>query len=797
VTISAGARLGPYEILSALGAGGMGEVYRARDTRLHREVAVKVLPESFSQDADRLRRFEQEARAASALNHPNILTIHDFGSEGGAPYVVTELLEGETLREKLPGGRLAVRKCLDYGAQIARGLAAAHERGIVHRDLKPENLFVTRDGRVKILDFGLAKLKHPETSAGPLTGVATETAGTEPGVVMGTAGYMSPEQVKGQPADHRSDLFSLGTVLYEMLTGQRAFGGTAAETMSAILRDDPPEPSRTVAEVPPPLDRIVRRCLEKSPAERFQSASDLAYAIEETVTVSSSAPSALAAPLSRPRPSYRPITLAFIAVAALAALISFDVGGIRRRLTGGAPPQSIQSLAVLPLQNLSRDPEQEYFADGMTEALISNLARIRSLKVISRTSVMRYKGTRKPLPEIGRELDVEGIVEGSVLRSGDRVRISAQLIHASTDTHLWARDYERDARDVLALQSDVARAVADEVRAQVTPQERAGLSRAPQVDPEAHEAYLKGRFQWNRRTREGFQKAIGYFQESIERSPTWAAPHAGLADTYIVLTSYRLIEAEEGHRRARAAASKALELDDSLAEAHTSLASVEWDELEWDPAEKEFRRSLSLNPSYATAHQWYGEYLSQRGRHDEAIREGQTAEKLDPLSLIVRSSLGGAFYLARRYDRAIAQVRKALSEEPNFRIANLFLGQSYREKGMFSEAITAFERANSVGESSETLALLGHAYAVAGRRDDALRVLSRLKELSKASYVSPLDMAILYTGLGDEDRVFEWLNRAVGERSANLGSIGVDPVFDPLRSDPRFQDILERIGLRP
>jgi serine/threonine-protein kinase len=795
VTLSPGARLGPYEILSPLGAGGMGEVYRARDTRLHREVAVKVLPAAFSQDPDRLRRFEQEARAASALNHPNILTIHDIGSHEGSPYVVSELLEGATLRESLDAGSPPVRKATEYAIQIAHGLSAAHSKGIVHRDLKPENLFVTNDGRIKILDFGLAKLTHPEASAGPLTGVATEPAGTEPGVVMGTAGYMSPEQVRGLPADHRSDVFALGAVIYEMLTGRRAFqSDSKVETLNAILKEDPPSLSGMKPDVPGSLERVIRRCLEKNPEERFQSARDVAYALEETV--SSAAQVAAAAPLSRPHPHYRPVIFAFLLVAALAMLIAFDVGGIRRRLTGGGTSaQSIRSLAVLPLENLSRDPEQEYFADGMTEALISNLARIRSLRVISRTSVMRYKRTRKPLPEIGRELDVDGIVEGSVVRSRDRVRVTAQLVHASTDTHLWAQEYDRDLRDVLALQSEVARAVADEVRAQVTPQEKAHLTRAQAVDPEAHEAYLKGRFHWNKRTREGFDKALDYFRQAIEKSPGWAPPYAGLADAYINLYSYRFLEPEEGRRRAKAAALKAVELDDSLGEAHNSLASVQWDELEWEASEREFRRALELNPSYATAHQWYGEYLSNWGRHEEAIREQETAEKLDPLSLIVRTSLGGAFYYARQYDRAIQQVRKTLSEKPDFFIANVFLGRAYLKKGMFEEAITVLAKAKEVSETSESLGILGHAYGVAGRRSDALRVLERLQELSKTAYVSPFDRALVYTGLGDRDRAIDWLDRAVAERSAHIGEINCDPVFDPLRSDPRFAGLLRRIGL--
>ncbi|MDQ2911850.1 MAG: serine/threonine-protein kinase, partial [Chloroflexota bacterium] len=429
MTLAAGSCLGPYEIVAPLGAGGMGEVYRARDPRLGREVAIKVLPVAFSADADRLRRFEKEARAASALDHPNILVIHDIGRHESAPYVVSELLEGETLRERLVGTALPARKAIDYGIQIAEGLAAAHEKGIVHRDLKPENLFVMKDGRVKILDFGLAKLTRLEVASGPLTEAPTVTAGTEPGVILGTVGYMSPEQVRGQPADHRSDIFSFGSILYEMLTGRRAFrGDSAIEAMNAILKEEPPELSRPSQDVSPSLQRIVRRCLEKSLEERFQSARDLAFALRETASGSAGAQTAAALPASPSRPILWYTSLGIAVVVLLVVLIAINAGGLRERLRGRATGPRIQSLAVLPLENFSRDPEQDYFADGMTDALITDLAQIGALRVISRTSVMRYKGTKKSLREIGRELNVEGLVEGSVVRAGDRVRITAQLI---------------------------------------------------------------------------------------------------------------------------------------------------------------------------------------------------------------------------------------------------------------------------------------------------------------------------------------------------------------------------------
>jgi serine/threonine-protein kinase len=794
MSLLAGARLGPYEIVSPLGAGGMGEVYRARDTRLHREVAVKVLPASFSQDADRLRRFEQEARAASALNHPGILTIHDFGlQDDGAPYVVSELLEGETLRQRLEGGRLSVRKALDYTAQIARGLAAAHEKGIVHRDLKPENLFVTKDGRGKILDFGLAKLTHPERTGTPLTEAPTETRGTEPGIVMGTVGYMSPEQVRGQTADHRSDIFSLGAVLYELLTGRRAFrGDTAVEAMNAILKEDPPEPSRTVAELPPALNRIVGHCLEKGPQERFQSARDVAFALEEAMT-SASVP-AIAAPVG---PSHRERArwiVAGVLVAAVATVVVIRSMAGRRDRPARAG-ESIRSLAVLPLENLSRDPEQEYFADGMTEALISNLARIRALRVISRTSAMRYKGSGKSLPEIGRELNVDGIVEGSVLRSGDRVRITAQLVHASSDAHLWAQDYERDVRDVLSLQGEVARAIAKEIRVAVSPQEQARLVKSRPVDPEAHRLYLLGRYWWNKRSAEGFQKALQYFEQAIAKDPTFASAYAGLSDTYASL-GYYVLRPREAFPKARRAAAKALELDDTLAEAHASLGNIALDDSwNWVAAEKSFQRSIELAPGYASAHHWYSLLLSALGRLDEASAAIRRALELDPLSLIINHNVGLQLYYARRYDEAIDQYRKTLEMDSRFSVTKLMLMHAYTEKGMLREAIA---QAEGISHSDAVRkAALAYAYARAGDRPQALGLIKEVVAASERSYVAPDSVAIAYVGLGEKDEAFAWLEKAYEERTSFPQYLKPSPFFDPLRTDPRFAALLRRVGFPP
>jgi len=799
MTLPAGTRLGPYELLAPLGAGGMGEVYRARDTRLGREVAVKILPASFSADSDRLRRFEQEARAASALNHPNILTIHDVGSHAGSPFVVSELLEGETLRQVLAGGALSARKTVEYAVQIAQGLAAAHEKGIVHRDLKPENLFVTKDGRAKILDFGLAKLAAPRAEKGEGTEEPTLPLGSESGIVFGTVGYMSPEQVRGQPADHRSDIFSFGAVLYEMLAGRRAFRrDSGVETMSAILKEEPPEVSGPGSPIPPGLERIVRRCLEKSAGERFQSARDIAFALEEALSVS--APFVTGA-AGRPLLSRRTRRAAWLVAGVLLlalGLVAVDAGGIRSRLfpVGGAA--RIQSIAVLPLENLSGSREQDFFTDGMTEALIADLARIRALRVISRTSVMRYKGARRSLPEIARELGVDAVVEGSVMRSGNRVRITAQLIHARSDRHLWAESYERELRDVLDLQSEVARAIAHEIEVQLTPAERADLAKPRRVDPEAYEAYLKGRYYWNKRSPEAIQAGIEHFERAIERDPAYAVAYAGLADSYSVLGSYGFSPPAEVMPKAKAAAQKALELDANLTEARVSLAYVihRYDR-DYLSAERGFRRAIELNPSYATTHHWYALLLAMLGRHAEAMAEIEKARALDPLSLIINTNVGWLSYYARAYGRAIEQYQKALEMDLRFGGAVWKLRQAYEVTQRYPEAFAELEKGTELWGAKELAAEFRRIYEKSGYPAVLRRWVETYEESAKTGYVNSYDVARLYANVGEKDRAFVWLDRACEERSVEVGFVAVEPAFDSLRSDSRHARLLQCVGLSP
>jgi TolB-like protein len=812
MTFSTGTRLGPYEVLSPLSAGGMGEVYRARDVRLGREVAVKVLPASLATDADALARFGREAMAVAALSHPNVLSIFDVGIEGGTSYAVMELLEGETLRARLRGGSLPPRKAVEFAGQIATGLAAAHEKGIVHRDLKPENVFITHGGFVKILDFGLAKqqiapMPKEETSAQTASASPGRRAPeTEPGVVLGTLDYMSPEQVKGLPVDHRSDVFSLGAVLHEMLTGTRAFHReTVAETMAAILRD---EPSGGAA-LAPELDALVRRCLEKKPEDRFQTARDLAFALSQAASGGlASRPMSVLESSARPAAPTPPRKARFIAgggvavaVAAVALYLLARSGGTRRSSPAGdgaVAPGAIRSIAVLPLDNYSGDPAQDYFAEGMTDELTVDLATISGLRVISRGSAMKFKGRSRPAtPEIAKRLDVDAVVEGSVLRSGDRVRITAQLIDARADTHIWARSFERNSRDVLALQDELASAIAREIHVQLTPTEQARLSNAAPVNPEAHEAYLKGRFFFNRPSDENLRKAIAQFEEAVRLSPDFAPAYSGLSDAY-TWAGYNedILTASQARPKARAAAEKAIQLDNASAEAHTSLANYKlWFEYDWAGSEREFRRALALNPSYAFAHDQFGVGLALQGRFDEAIAEGKRAAELDPLSPQIPCDRSVALIFQGSYEAAKEQFRRGSEFDPAFFFPDFVMGWIELEKRRFREAIPALKAAKGKESPAFVAAWLSYAYGSSGDRAMALKELEDLKRMSLGGQVPPFSMALVSLGLGNHAAAVDYLEKAYAADSEWLGWLKMDRIFDPLRSEPRFVALLKKLGL--
>ncbi len=775
----------------------MGEVYKAKDTRLDRDVALKVLPDEFFEDKDRVARFRREAKSLASLNHPGIAAIHSFEEVSGRHLLVMELLEGETLRQRLSGGALPVRKAVDWGVQIARGLAAAHERGIVHRDLKPENLFVTKDERVKILDFGLAKQTRRATEGAENTNSPTLTAGTEAGVVLGTVGYMSPEQVRGGNVDLRSDIFSLGAVLHEMLSGQRAFrGASAADTLSAILNEETPDLTAMNPAIPPSLARVVLHCLEKSPQARFHSASDVAFALEETSDTSAAAPPAIAATARARTRRLVAMGALVLAVLAILAILAINAGKIRRLLPGGAAGR-IQSIAVLPLENFSGDAEQEYFADGMTEELITQLAQIRSLRVISRTSAMAYKGTKKKIPEIGRELNVDAVLEGSVQRSGPRIRVTAQLIRASTDQHLWAQSYERDLRDVLGLQSEIAAAVAHEVQAALTPEEKIRLTQARPIDPEAHELYLKGRFHWNKGTEGDLVAAIRDFEGALAKDPGYAPAWAGIADSYVSLSDvYR--PPYETMPKAKAAATKALQLDETLADAHVSLANIQFNyDRDWAAAQREARRALELNPNSAGAHDILGLYFSVLGRAAESAAEATRALQLDHLSVTFTSDAGWGRLAARDYDQAIEFFRKAVEIEPGYGFAHESMAIAYVQKRMCPEAIAVAEKGTKADDSPFVLATSGGVYAACGKSDRAREVLDKLAGPYRDRYVCPYEIAIIHIGLGEKDEAFRSFEKALQDRSICVPFLKVDPRLDPIRSDPRYLDIVRRLAFPP
>ena len=790
--------LGPYVILSRLGAGGMGEVYRARDSRLGREVALKVLQARLADDPSARSRFEREARAVAALSHPNILAIHDFGIEGDVCYAVTELLRGETLRARLDRESLSWRKAVDIATAVADGLGAAHAQGIVHRDLKPENVFLTEEGRVKILDFGLARLeRNTPVEAGSALPTVTQT---EPGTVMGTATYMSPEQVRGLPVDARSDIFSFGSLLYEMVTGRRAFPGkTSADAMAAILRESPPDPSESGKRIPVALARVITRCLEKSPDERFQSARDLTYALRE---IGSSVGSAAMTSGTELTLAARPALRIGAALAALLAvvsiLIALDPGGLCGRLFGTRKGPAVRSLAMLPLQNLSGDASQDYFADGVTDELIASLARISGLAVTSRTSIMSYKGTKKRLPEIARELGVDFVLEGSLARREGSIRLSAQLIEADSDKHLWAQTYERPIRDISSLEGEVTQAIAKAVHVGLTPPEESRLADARPIAPAAYEGYIRGRHLWNKRDKESLRKAISEFQSAIDADPLYARAYAGMADCYAQLGYNSFESPGDAFPKAKAAAIKALDLDPALAEAHASLGFVKM-YYDWDfaSAEKEYQKAIRLNPSYGEAHQWYAYLLTCLERPmREAVGQAEAAQKLDPLSTTGYTDLAFIQFYYGRIEEAIKNVKTALEINPRLPLGYFWLGRIYTVEKRYQEAEDAFTTMEMLRTWTPTMAARGVLYGAWGKPDEARKVLDEFEAMSKkGQYASPYAVASVLVWLGEKEKALSFLDQAYRERSHWLLWLRCDPRWAPLRDDPQFKDLTRRVGL--
>ncbi len=739
----------------------MGEVWKALDTTLDREVALKILTEEVTDNADRLAAFDAEAKAVASLNHPNIVTIHSVEQVDGVYFIAMEFVRGTPLSEMIPKTGFDPVQFLDLALPIVDAVHAAHERGVTHRDLKPANVMVGDDGRCKVLDFGLALFVQSD-SALSSDQLPTRSL-TMHSEIRGTLPYMSPEQLLDKPLDHRTDLFSLGVMLYELATGERPFkGDTPAELIASILRDYPRPLTELNELMPAELQRVVMHCMQKDRDRRQQSALTLRKQLEavkeELDTI--------------------PVSRATIASAGHA--------------------NDLSSVAVLPLRNHAAGEDQDFFGDGMTEALITGLAKIEGLKVISRTSVMLYKNSKKPLKEIAGELGVGAIVEGSVLRLGDRVRITAQLIDARSDRHLWAESYSREISDLFELQSEVAHAIASQVRVKLTPQDRTRLDVKQTVNPEAHEAYLKGRFFWYERTPESVKKGLECFQRATRLDPAFAPAWAGIADSYLVDGGgYLGLAAEEAYGRAREAAEKALELDETLAEAHTSLAGVVTDyDWNWAGGDEAYSRAIALNPNYVTARYWYADHLVRLGRVDEAIREARRALEIDPLSLMTNFMLVWVFYFSRRYDEAIEQAEKTLELGPRYVPLFRVLGWAREERGQHEKAIEAHQRASELSDDNIIFrAQLGRPYALAGMQDKARAVLEDLTSHARSEHVGAHDLAILHAALGEADPAFEWLTRACDDHDVHVPYIKVNPRLDRLRSDPRFGDKLSQVGL--
>jgi len=835
IPILEGTKLGRYEIRSKLGEGGMGEVYLAEDSQLRRRVALKVLPGDLASNQDRMRRFIQEAQAAAALNHPNIATIHEIGESDGLNFISMEFIDGVTLRELIHGKQTELSKLLRYMQHVAEGLGKAHSAGIVHRDLKPDNIMITREGHAKILDFGLAKLiEQRPMPGGDSSEIATAVMPqhSSPGTVMGTVGYMSPEQAQGKTKeiDQRSDIFSFGCILFEAATGKKAFeGDSVIKSLHMVIYEAAPTISDLNPSAPPDLQRIVRRCLEKDPEERYLSIKEVAIELKQLRRGLAGAAFDTTVPPPPKTDATRAMATESSSQQSLGASTSirstsptgvssaeYLFSGIKRHklitaivvlmIVVGAilvswyfhardTEVAIESIAVLPFVNQNHDPDSEYLSDGVTESIINSLTQLPNLKVIARSSVFRYKGKESDPLTAGKELGVRAVLTGRILQRGDSLTISTELLDVRDNKQLWGEQYSEKISDLLSVQREIASKITANLRLKISGEQQNLVAKHYTDNPEAYQLYLKGRFYWNKRSADGFKKASEQFQQAVDKDPSFALAYVGLSDSYSMMEQYAGVPSSEALPKARAAVLRALQIDDSLAEAHASLGLINEHSWQFADAEKEYKRAIELNPNYPSVHHWYALLLAVTGR--DGMAEANRAQQLDPLSAVIAANVGNHYYWRGDLNAASEEYKKAIELNPNLGLARSFLGLTYLKQGRAQEAMVELQKGVEVtGRASQELGALGYGFGVTGKRAEAVAVLRELEAKYATSESPGLYLAEVYAGLGEKDQAFAWLEKDFQARSSLLIFINAYPL-EPLRDDPRYTDLLQRLGLRP